>query len=48
MSAYQDVTIVPYGYIVCDLHLATDTRFQLGSHIFPNEVTWFYSIKEND
>ena len=48
MSAYKDVTKVPYKYLVCDLHPATDTRFKLRSHVFPNDVTWFYSIKEND
>ena len=48
MSAYQDATKQPYGYLVYDLHLATDSRFQLRSRVFRNEVTWFYSLREDD
>lgn len=43
MEAYQDATSESYGYLVCDLHPGTDKEFQLRTHIFPGEMTWFYT-----
>ena len=42
MDSYRDSTNERYGYLLCDLHPATDRRFQLRTHIFPDERTWIY------
>lgn len=41
MSSYRDATIEPFGYLLCDLHPRSDKEFQLRTHIFPNELTWY-------
>ena len=43
MDAYQNATSEAYGYLVCDLHPGTDKKYQLRTHIFPDEDTWVYS-----
>ena len=43
MSSYQDATAQPYSYLLIDLHPITDKKFQLRTHIFPDEVTWIYT-----
>lgn len=42
-EAYEDATNENYNYLFCDLHPATDKRFELRTRIFPGEDTWFYS-----
>jgi hypothetical protein len=42
MDSFRDATSKRYGYLVCDVHPASDIRFQLRTHIFPGEVTWVY------
>ena len=42
MTCYEDACSEPYGYLLCDLHPATDKKFMLRTRIFPGEVTWFY------
>jgi hypothetical protein len=50
MDSYNDATSKQYGYLVCDLHPASDEMYQLRTHVFPGEVTWVYrpSIKEGN
>ena len=45
MNAYQDATNKPYGYLVCDVHPSTNKMYQLRTHIFPDDMTCFYTIK---
>jgi len=39
MSAFESVTSVKYGYLLVDLHPATERKFMLRSDIFPNQLT---------
>lgn len=41
-ESYEDATSQPYGYLVCDLHPASDEHLQLRTRIFPGEHTWVY------
>lgn len=46
-ESYENACAEPYGYLFCDLHPATDKKFELRTRIFPGEDTWFYTpIKE--
>lgn len=42
MESYRDSTSKPYGYLLCDLHPATDKRFQLRTNIFQDEHPLVY------
>ena len=42
LDSYKDATSIRYGYLVCDLHPASDPCYQLRTHVFPGEVTWVY------
>ena len=42
LQSYNDATNMRYGYLVCDLHPASNLRFQLRTHIFPGQATWVY------
>lgn len=47
MDAYRDATKEAFGYLLCDLHPKTDKEFQLRTHVFPDELTWYYTpVKE--
>ncbi len=46
-ESYEDATRERWGYLLCDLHPATDPEFQLRTGIFPGEQTVFYTpLKE--
>lgn len=47
-GAYGDATEEKWGYLLCDLHPATEKEFQLRTHIFPEEVIWFYTPLKKD
>ena len=47
-DAYEDATAQPWGYLLCDLHPATDDLYQLRTHIFPGEELWYYTPYKED
>jgi hypothetical protein len=50
MDSFEDATAARYGYLVCDLHPASESLYQLRTHVFPGEATWVYrpTIKAAD
>ncbi len=42
MDSFEDSTSQPRGFLVCDLHPASDKRFQLRTKIMPGETPWVY------
>jgi hypothetical protein len=42
MESYNDATSKPFGYLVCDLHPASDALYQLRTNVFPGEATFVY------
>lgn len=44
-DAYQKATSKPYGYLLVDMNPATQDRYRLRTHIFPNDDTLIFSPK---
>jgi hypothetical protein len=44
-DAYQKATSKPYGYLLVDMNPATQDRYRLRTHIFPNDDTLVFSPK---
>ena len=45
LESFQDATIRPYGYLLCDLKPETPADFRLWASIFPGKTQYAYVRK---
>ena len=46
VEAYEDATCQPYGYLLLDMSPHSVPEMRLRSHIFPDEYTVVYAVKD--